>query len=479
MTDNIISVNDFVIPYIPESRINLDIRQGELIAICGENGSGKTTFARYLSGLLRPDRPGQIIVGGLDLYQETELYKLHRICSIVFQNPEDQIIYQQTEAEVAFGPENLGIEPSDISSRLNDVFDSMDLTNHRMQQVSRLSGGELQRVAVSDILIMKPKILILDEAAAMQDPDRRRDMNREIVKWARDEGSTVIFITHLKDELEFSDRVFEMKNGTLRELTKEEIKASANQHNGNNYGIKGTEFSRETVLNGIHISEYKAGNDLKQEIICRDVTFHYGGKLVLEHFTYSFRKGNLYILSGRTGTGKSTLAQLLNGLLRTDTGSITVNGNLLPSAGKQGFKQIRLKRSGRQRQLYLNQIRKTVGYVAQYPEKQLFADTVLQDVMFGPRNMGVQENQAMEQAKEALRSMELNEKLWERNPMTLSGGEKRRAAIAGILAMEPEYLVLDEPEAGLDEAGRALLIQVIQNCLSDGKGVIWISHFHE
>ena len=216
--------------------------------------------------------------------------------------------------------------------------------------------------------------------------------------------------------------------------------------------------------------------DAAKAIYLDHVGFSYGREPVLSDIFYAFGKGRAYIVRGESGSGKSTLAMLLNGLLLAKKGRIFYEGRQLPLTRKR-VNPARQDIDADDGMIHdINQLRRKVGYVNQNPEKQLFADTVIKDVMFGPRNLGFDNNGAVKMARNALTYMNVDEAVWKRPVDQISGGEKRRVGIAGIIANTPEYLVLDESDAGLDDNGVDALSGVIKSYLEAGKCVIIVSH---
>jgi energy-coupling factor transport system ATP-binding protein len=499
MSERIIQVDNLILKYFPESRLRFSVYKGEIVAICGENGSGKSTLARMLAGLLPPEQPGCIRIQGMDPYYEEQLGQLHRKCGLVFQNPENQMVYQDPVEDMAFGMENLAIPTEAMEPEIQKMAEELWLGRSMGKSVSQLSGGEQQRLALADMLIMKQDILILDEITAMQDIEGRKRLLDTLIYGTKKMGKTLIFISHHPEELAKADRVLKLNRGTICELEKDAIRDRETRQwkpagmeligkkdirTGNGMdGMQIAEF-RVKATGGLEAAEVRVeamnrNAEPTHRIQCDQLCFSYGQSQIISDFSYSFYPGHLYIISGKTGSGKSTLAQLLNGLLLADAGSVSVNGQHLPRKGRKGWKDVEgLNRHSRKRAkaLFWNQLRRTVGYVTQYPERQLFRESVISDVMFGPENMGFSAEKARRRSEEALRQMQVSETLWNRSPWKLSGGEKRRVAIAGILAMEPEYLVLDEPEAGLDLDGITLLRKQMDDLVKQGRCVIVISH---
>ena len=194
--------------------ISLAIEAGEFIAILGTNGSGKSTLARHLNGLLLPTA-GRVCVDGMDTTDVGKIWELRRKVGMVFQNPDNQIIAAIVEDDVAFGPENLGMDPKDIRDNINKALESVDMAHFRRYAPHLLSGGQKQRVAIAGILAMQTKCIVLDEPTAMLDPKGREEVLSVIKKLHEEQGITVILITHFMGEAAEADRIFVMEKGKL------------------------------------------------------------------------------------------------------------------------------------------------------------------------------------------------------------------------------------------------------------------------
>ena len=196
------------------SNINLTIKPGEFVAIIGPNGSGKSTLAKLFNGLFLPTK-GDIFVDGLNTKDEANICKIRQKAGMVFQNPDNQIVATIVEEDVAFGPENLGIPPKEIRQRIDEALRTVELTEFANKAPHLLSGGQKQRVAIAGILAMKPDCIILDEPTAMLDPVGRKEVISTVQKLNRQEGKTVILITHFMQEAVCADRVLVMEKGKI------------------------------------------------------------------------------------------------------------------------------------------------------------------------------------------------------------------------------------------------------------------------
>ena len=194
--------------------IDLEINEGEFVALLGHNGSGKSTLAKLINGLLIPGQ-GDVLVDGMNTKNEEEIWDIRRTAGMVFQNPDNQLVATIVEDEVAFGPENLGIEPAEIRKRVDKALEDVGMTDYKKNPPHLLSGGQKQRVAIAGILAMSPKYIILDEPTAMLDPSGRREVIDTLVKLNKEENKTIILITHYMEEAAISDRVVVMEDGNI------------------------------------------------------------------------------------------------------------------------------------------------------------------------------------------------------------------------------------------------------------------------
>ena len=194
--------------------IDLEIKEGEFLALLGHNGSGKSTLAKLINGLLIPGE-GDVLVDGMNTKNEEEIWNIRRNAGMVFQNPDNQLVATIVEDEVAFGPENLGIEPAEIRKRVDKALEDVGMSDYKKNAPHLLSGGQKQRVAIAGILAMSPKYIILDEPTAMLDPSGRREVIDTLVKLNKEENKTIILITHYMEEAAIGDRVVVMEDGNI------------------------------------------------------------------------------------------------------------------------------------------------------------------------------------------------------------------------------------------------------------------------
>ena len=486
------------------SSLDLTIEKGEFVAILGHNGSGKSTFAKHLNALLTPSE-GKVFIKGLDSSVPENVWLIRECAGMVFQNPDNQIIATVVEEDVAFGPENLGVLPSEIRQRVDTALESVSMDEFRKRAPSLLSGGQKQRVAIAGVLAMRPEIIVLDEATAMLDPIGRKDVMSIVSRLNKEEGMTLIHITHHMEEAVLADRVVVMNNGQivmdgtpkevfrnvaqLKELGLDVPQVSELVHrlikNGSDFADdiisldEAVKVLAPTISNAVHkdvqtnakvsANAHKTTSAAEKTIIeLKNLSHIYSPNTVFEKaaitdINFAVKKGEFFGIIGHTGSGKSTLIQHFNALMKPTLGQVLIDGEDI-NANKNSLKEIRRK----------------VGLVFQYPENQLFEMTVRADVAFGPRNMGFDETEIDRRVNRALTLVGIDEKDFDKSPFELSGGQKRRVAIAGVIAMEPEILVMDEPTAGLDPRGRDEIFEQIQLLHKElGSTVIIVSHSME
>lgn len=476
----LIKVKNLQLKYIPGSEISLEIERGQIVGITGKNGSGKSLLVAYLSGLIRPEKMGEIIIEGLDPFHTVDLPKIHKKVSIALQNPQDGIVFGHVRRDVIFGPENLGLDRDTILKRTEGLLKKFNVFHARHKDYSNLSGGERQRAYLTSIFAMKPEIIILDEPFSMQDRDERDELIRWTVKTAKKYGQTLIVVSHDSDYFNLFDKIYTLKKGRIAgnleehgefgELGEEEGLSLSSDEGGVFFGNSTNIYS---INENVTLYEYP-GDDPTDESLIRfeNVTFDYSGNSILSDFSYDFKRGRLYRLSGPTGSGKTTILSLMNGTKKIKTGSIYVKGNKIPQKGKNGWQCIETEN----RYNYINSIRRNAGLVTQFPEDTLFENTVLFDAMYGPLRMGISKDDAGKKAREALHMVGLEKMKWDMDPFKLSGGEKRCAAIAGILAIGPDILLMDEPFSGLDREKTEKIQEMIHEYIEKGHTVIITGH---
>lgn len=519
--------------------VSVHVNAGEFVCILGGNGSGKSTLAKHMNALLLPDQ-GTVTVDGMNTADAECTYLIRQTAGMVFQNPDDQLVSTLVEDDVAFGPENLGVQLPELRERVTRALADVGLAGFERKETHALSGGQKQRVAIAGVLAMNPRILILDEASAMLDPRGRAGLMR-VCRELHERGFTIVMITHFMEEAAHADRVIVLEAGKvvcdgspaqvllqedlLRRLNLDVPFATHLSHALRNAGVavtptvdddalaaeilslakdslsagaacaagRGVSANAADAVDGARTDAGAATGEATDDtaadcvdavIRFENVSFTYDPSeakrkrkrapaqrqadwgnspdsiWALSDVSFTVKPGEFLGIAGHTGSGKSTLVQHMNGILKPTRGRVMVRG--LDMADKRSEAELR----------------GTVGVVFQYPEHQLFAETVYKDVAFGPRNLGLSDDEVDERVHRALSRVGLDfDAVSQKSPFELSGGQQRRVAFAGILAMEPSVLVLDEPAAGLDPAGRRSFLQLIARLhKQEGLTVVMVSH---
>ena len=477
--------------------INLTIEQCSFVALLGHNGCGKSTIAKHFNAMLLPTG-GTVLVKEMNTSDEALKYEVRRTVGMVLQNPDNQLVSTIVEEDVAFGPENLGVPPEEIRRRVDDALRAVDMFDYRTHAPHKLSGGQKQRIAIAGIIAMEPECIVLDEPTAMLDPHGRREVLDTVRRLNKERGITIVLITHYMDEAVQADRVVVMDDGAIlmdgapREVFSRvdelrRVELDVPQPTELCHALRGRGLPLpEGVLTAAECAEAIAllpvsgavpaaapaapAPALPAEPVLETeaLTYVYAPgspfeKTAMHDVSLTVNRGDFVGIIGHTGSDKSTLVQHLNGLLRPTSGRVLLEGRDIWE-DPQKIRAVRFR----------------VGMVFQYPEHQLFEDTCYKDIAFGPKNMGLSEEEIDKRVRQAAAFVGLREELLEKSPFELSGGEKRRAAIAGVMAMEPEVLILDEPTAGLDPKGRDTILEQIRVYQEQrGTTVLLVSHSME
>ena len=508
--------------------LSVEIGDSGSLAVIGPNGSGKSTLARCLNGLIVP-RSGRVLVDGLDTADPENKWPIHQRAGMIFQNPDNQLVSTTVEREVAFGLENLGLPSPEIHDRVAWALNRFNLEKYRQYPPHRLSGGEKQRLAIAAVASMRPRYLICDEPTSSLDPGDRRDILDLLLSIVEEYRLSVVFITQSPEEAVRMDRVALVVDGnvtaegTPAEVYRESgllaahgLDAPLAKRLADGLRTRGVAVPagivhpeplvqwladrapvspgapdspgappprrRDAAPPGEVLSaspapamdpapatapnQKPALSPSTPPIIAFDRVYHtYSPGTTLEipalrDVTVQIFPGECVALTGPNGSGKSTMVQHLNRLLKADTGTVRVEGADVSSPETD-----------------LRKLRQKVGLVFQFPEAQLFEETVFDDVAFGPRQTGVAASDIPGVVHRALERVGLDPgRFSHRHPLTLSGGEKRRAAIAGILAMEPSVLALDEPTSGLDPHSVRQVEAIFRACKAKGTTLFLITH---
>jgi energy-coupling factor transport system ATP-binding protein len=408
--------------------VSLELERGEVVLVLGRSGSGKSTLLRALAGLVPHFHGGRfsgsVYVAGRDT-RSTEPAALAGTVATLFQDPEDQIVFEQVTSEVAFGPENLGLQPGEVAERVESSLAAVG-AEHLLERTTRdLSGGELQRVCLASALALKPELLLLDEPTSQLDPEGAKAFLELVERLARERGMTVVLSEQRPAlPLEICDRVLFLEQGRLL------LDAPRAQ------GIRWLEESAPAFVEPFETVAEQTG--APGEAICRmeGVGYAYQPALpVLEDVSLELRRGEIVALAGPNGSGKTTLAKLACGLLEAQQG--------------------RVERHGR------------ASYLSQDPGRYVVCERAEDEVALGIEGDLVR-------ARRWLGELGLGGSE-RRHPRDLSSGERERLGLATVLATEPDLLILDEPTRGVDPGRKRELGELLRASAS-GRATLLVSH---
>ena len=498
---NFIRLQDVSFFYHPDSaapalaHVSLNIDRGEMVALVGANGSGKSTLARLLNALLLPTS-GKVITAGFDSADPANHTAIRSHVGLVFQRPQDQIVASTVEEEIAFGPANLGLPPREVRSRVEEALEQTSLTALRDRHPFFLSAGESQRLALAGVLAMQPRCVIFDESTAMLDPANRAAVMRQ-AKRLHQHGITIIFITHLMHEAAECERVIALHQG---QVAMDGLPLAVFSRDGDladigleqPHTIQAADMLRRffpslpadilrenNLFNALPPYAGKTAplpaakpnphiRDMDGALIqVRDLSYVYpnanpSARPALSNLNMTVAENSLHVLIGASGSGKSTLLQHLNALIRPQSGKISVGPFDLSQNG-----------------LDTRALRRMVALAFQQPEDQIFEQFVGDEIAYGPRNLGY-EGKLSDVVRAAMRAVGLEfESYKDRLTAELSGGERRKVALASILAIRADIFLLDEPLAGLDPHSRTQVFALLADLHQQGKTILISTHQYE
>jgi len=476
------------------THLNLEIKQGEFVAIMGENGAGKSTFCQMLNGII-PNSfggrlAGKVLIHGLDT-QQGGIAELATKVGIVLEDPETQLFTTSVESEVAFGPENLCLPVDEIRQRVAWALEVVGLSGYQARMPTALSGGQKQRLAIAANLAMRPDILVLDEATSQLDPVGveevlavARDLNQKY-------GMTIVMATDASEMIaRLMDRVVVLDQGKLVvEGTPRQVFADMNLFQ--KFMIRAPQVSQLAAqlkdagspLPVFPITVDEARDGLVQLVQAGgghsaaaprpapaqpaaaeavvsvqhlDYTYQPLNVHAVKDVSFEIAAGQFVALIGQNGSGKTTVLKNLLGLLRPTGGQVVVAGQDTRTTA-------------------VAEMARHVGFVLQNPDQQLFADTVEQEVAYGPTNLGLDKAAIEARVAMALKLVGLEEKRQE-FPPALPKGERAKVVIASALALDPQVIVLDEPTTGQDFRGCHQIMQIARQLHEQGRTVIFVTH---
>jgi len=428
------------------NHLSLSIKRGEVVCVMGANGSGKSTFAALLAGLIEP-QGGRLEI---DVDGDSPLP-----VGILFQNPDNQMVAVTVEKEVAFALENLGTPPDEMDRLISETLRRFRISHLRRRLTGELSGGEKQRVALASVMILQPPILVLDEPDSFLDEAGKTILVDELARIKVTAPSlTEIRITQYPHVARSYRRliVFD-RGGVAADGPPEEIFADHDLclRTGLSYSLDESETAPP------ELPEFTAVDDSRVRLVTEGLGFAYGdGGEIVRDLSLELRPGESLGVVGPSGSGKSTLGLLLCGLLKPSTGKVTLlNGDGRP--------------------LPQQQTRGLVSGLFQQPERQFFLPSCAEEITFGPRNLG--QELTPDQVAAMFQMVGLSaRRMAGRDPFTLSGGEKRRLAFAAVLSMAPRFVVFDEPTCGLDQDGVGRFVRLSRSLKRRSVGTVIVTH---
>ncbi|HHY33020.1 MAG TPA: ATP-binding cassette domain-containing protein [Firmicutes bacterium] len=516
MTDKAVCLKNVRFRYKGSNRwvldgVSLDVARGECVAVLGPTGSGKSTLCGVMNGtvplFLEGDLQGDVLVDGM-VPAKVGTAKMAAHVGLVFGDPDMQLFGMTVEEDVAFGPANLGLDYPTIMERVHKSLVDMRLTGLERRAPYRLSGGERQATAIAGVYAMLPDIMVLDEPTSMLDPQGKASVFSIIKRLKEELGITVILVEQeVDDVLELADRVFVMNagrfvlQGTPREVFGRVAEVAAagvrvphvvrfgtllgaervpftldeavqlvesggwlsgawrdTSDDAGAGGEKGTTTTAGHTSNAVS-GATSPGHPLGDVIIeVKGLEHRYPqGALALRGVDLTVREGEFIAIIGQNGAGKTTLTRHLNGLLKPTAGDVRIGGRSI-------------------KDLTAAQVSRTVGYVFQNPDEQLFCNSVEEELRFGPGNVGLTGEELDRRVEEILQDIGLAgyREVW---PKYLTKGERQRLALASVVAMDPAILIVDEPTTGLDWLESLQIMDYLKRLHDDrGKTVLIITH---
>ena len=500
MADPIIDIEKLSYSYVGTTKalteISLKVYPGEYLAIVGANGAGKTTLCMFLNGVI-PNVVGGRVSGsvhvcGMDTF-EHHVYDIAQNVGLVLQDPESQLFSAEVRSEVAFAAENRGIPRQEIITRLQEVLKIVRLGDLASRLSDELSGGQKQRLAIAANLIVRPKILVADEPTSQLDPVGKEEVFSTLSSLNKDFGMTVVIASHDVDEIErYADRVIVLDHGRIiLEGTPEKVfraidtldrvfvhvpdlaRLGALLHidGGQPLSLNVSKAAsqvkewlgvRQTASDaGLQAPASPAPQNLdpaSMAVEVKNLTYVYPGtnQPAISDINFTVPKGQFVAMIGQNGGGKTTIMKCLVGLLKPTQGEIYLDRKAL-SGQKVGV------------------IATQIGLILQNPDTQLFCMSVEEEIRFGLQNLGLAPEEVTRRTEEALAITGLGH-FREVYPFKLSLGDRRKVAVASIVAMRPQILIFDEPLTGQDHKGRYELVNLAAELHKSGHTVIMISH---
>lgn len=450
--------------------VSMEIPEGDFLGVIGSSGAGKTTLSYAINGIIphhyKGEYFGKILVNGKDVF-DTDACQLALEIGSVFQDIDSQMTCSSVEDEILFGLENFGFEKDEIAKRVDWVLDEMGIANLRERDISGLSGGQKQKVAIAAILALRPKILVLDEPTGELDPSASRNIFRVVKELNEKFGITVIVIEQkIRLLCEFADHLAVLKKGELKfHGTVQEVLAHRDELA--DLGLNHERVGK--ILDGLVNGEKKAAAGEKKSsaektqfrtyetssdpiLTLKDVCFGYDENYLIQNINFNVYKGDFLALTGENGSGKSTMSKLMGGILKAASGTVSING--LDSKKTRN-----------------SVIARHIGFLFQNPDRQLCCYTIRDEIAFGLKALKLPN--VNERTEEILKRFNFDPEM---APFALSRGQRQQLALASIIAVHPEIMILDEPTTGLDYKECIELMNAIRELNENGTTVIMVCH---
>lgn len=491
----VVTIKDLQFRYRGEKKwaldgISLNIPKGEFLVVMGASEAGKSTLATCLNGLIphymRGRLNGEVVVLGQNT-KECTVPQLAEEVGIVFQDFEAQLFSTNVELEIAFGPENFGVSREEMKRRIDENLKYVGLEEFRNRPPFTLSGGQKQKLAIASVLAMQPKILVMDEPTTDLDPISKQGIFEIINKLRQSDEITLIVVEHETEETLNADRIVLIQNGKIvksgpvREILRDvesleefgvmplgipkffnNVKPSSQLPLTPEEGVDAFKQANLQISDKKYkelvLEEEAASRKFSTPVIqCTDLEHTYpNGVNALQGIDLEINLGEMVAIIGQNGSGKTTLAKHFNGLLMPTDGDIRVND--IPTSDQGIFK-----------------LGQRVGYVFQNPDHQIFSEFVFDEVAFSPRLRNVPEDEVKERVSEALEAVGLVGYEQE-DPFSLTKSGRQRVAVAAVLAIQPDVLILDEPTTGLDYKEQRSMMDMVKRLNERGSTTIFITH---
>lgn len=466
------------------SSVNLSVSPAEVVVVVGPSGAGKSTLCYTLNGLvprfLRGAQEGEVELFGHTVAGQP-VSALSEQVGLVFQDFESQLFSTNVELEVAFSPENFGVTRDEMVRRVRECLATVGLTGLEHREPATLSGGQKQRLAIASVLSMEPAIIVMDEPTTDLDPLGKEGVF-SVARRLRERGLTMIIVEQETEEAAVADRVVVMNEGQiladgppdevltrpvwLEELGVQPLGAAQLTHSLGLPPSLTVETATEAIAAAGYRVDPKAHAALQQadpvpsgepiiEVIGLEHRYP-NGLMALQGASLTIRRGEFVAVLGQNGSGKTTLVKHFNGLLMPTGGEVRLLGT--PTTGQSVL-----------------QLGRTVGYVFQNPDHQIFAETVFDEVAFGPRNHGISADEVKQRVEEALVAVGM-EGREEEDPFSLTKGERQRIAVASVLASRPQVIILDEPTTGLDYKEQRQMMELVRRLNETGHTIVCVTH---